>query len=369
MSARRIPFMSLVPGEDADDVRRAIDRVIARGWFILGPEVAAFEDEFAAASGAAHAVGVGNGTDAIALILRALGIGPGDEVITSPLSAAYSALAIMMAGARPVFADVDAQRATLDPDRIAERVGPRTRAILPVHLYGQAADMAAIERVAARHSLAIVEDCCQAHLATSDGRPVGTIGVAGAFSFYPTKNLGALGDGGAIVTNDRALANRLKRLRNGGQTDRYHHEEPGINSRLDDLQAAVLRARLPRLRGWTDRRRTLAARYRSTLAGAAVEPLPERDRGHVYHLLVVRTDDREALQAHLTGKGIETLIHYPMPITRQPALAGENPDDCPVAARLCGGVLSLPLHPALRDDQVDEIAAAVRAFQPRTVVP
>jgi dTDP-3-amino-3,4,6-trideoxy-alpha-D-glucose transaminase len=369
MSARRIPFMSLVPGEGADDVRRAIDRVIARGWFILGPEVAAFEDEFAAASGAAHAVGVGNGTDAIALILRALGIGAGDEVITSPLSAAYSALAIMMTGARPVFADVDAQRATLDPDRIAERVGPRTRAILPVHLYGQAADMAAIERVAARHNLAIVEDCCQAHLATSDGRPVGTIGVAGAFSFYPTKNLGALGDGGAIVTNDRALADRLKRLRNGGQTDRYHHEEPGINSRLDDLQAAILRARLPRLRGWTDRRRTLAARYRNTLAGAAVEPLPEHDRGHVYHLFVVRTDDREALQAELAGKGIDTLIHYPTPITRQPALAGENPDDCPVAARLCGGVLSLPLHPALRDDQVDEIAAAVRAFQPRTVVP
>jgi dTDP-3-amino-3,4,6-trideoxy-alpha-D-glucose transaminase len=369
MSVRRIPFASLVPGEDADDVRRAIDRVIARGWFILGPEVAAFEQEFAAASGAAHAVGVGNGTDAIALILRALGIGAGDEVITSPLSAAYSALAIMMAGARPVFADVDAQRATLDPDRIAERVGPRTRAILPVHLYGQAADMAAIERVAARHNLAIVEDCCQAHLATSDGRPVGTIGVAGAFSFYPTKNLGALGDGGAIVTSDGALADRLKRLRNGGQTDRYHHQDPGINSRLDDLQAAILRARLPRLRGWTERRRALAARYRNALAGAAVEPLPERDRGHVYHLFVVRTDDREALQADLAGNGIETLIHYPMPITRQPALAGENPDDCPVAARMCGGVLSLPLHPALRDDQVDEIAAAVRAFQPRTVVP
>ena len=361
--------MSLVPGEDAGDVRSAIDRVIARGWFVLGPEVAGFEEEFAAASGAAHAVGVGTGTDAIALILRALGIGAGDEVITTPLSAAYSALAIMMAGARPVFADVDPQRATIDPDRIAERIGPRTRAILPVHLYGQPADMTAIARVAARHNLAIVEDCCQAHLATSDGRPVGTIGAAGAFSFYPTKNLGALGDGGAIVTNDRALADRLKRLRNGGQSDRYHHLEPGINSRLDDLQAAVLRARLPRLRGWTERRRALAARYRSRLAGAAVQPLPERDQGHVYHLLVVTTDDREALQADLAAKGIETLIHYPVPIPRQPALAAELPADCPVAARLCDGILSLPLHPALRDDEVDEIAAAVRAFQPRTVVP
>ena len=369
MTAPRVPFMSLVPGEDAADVRRAIDRVIARGWFVLGPEVSGFEQEFAAASGAAHAVGVGTGTDAIALILRALGIGAGDEVITSPLSAAYSALAIMMAGARPVFADVDPHRATIDPERIAPLVGPRTRAILPVHLYGQPADLAAIERVAARHHLAIVEDCCQAHLAASDGRPVGTIGVAGAFSFYPTKNLGALGDGGAVVTNDRALADRIKRLRNGGQTDRYHHLEPGINSRLDDMQAAVLRARLPRLQGWTARRRAIAARYRSRLAGAPVDLLPERDTGHVYHLFVVTTGERDDLQAHLAARGVETLIHYPVPIPRQPALAAEQPADCPVAARLCGGLLSLPLHPALRDDEVDEVAAAVHAFQPRIVAP
>ncbi len=360
--------MSLVPRDDAADVRGAIDRVIERGWFILGPEVSAFEQEFAAASGAAHAVGVGPGTDAIALILRGLGIGAGDEVITSPLSAAYSALAVIMAGARPVFADVDPLRATIDPERIADLISPRTRAILPVHLYGQPADMAAIEGIASRHHLAIVEDCCQAHLATSGGRAVGAIGVAGAFSFYPTKNLGALGDGGAIVTNDRALADRVKRLRNGGQTDRYHHQEPGINSRLDDMQAAILRARLPRLRGWTDRRRALAARYRSRLAGAPVEVLPERDTGHVYHLFVVRTAERDALQAHLAANGIETLIHYPVSIPRQPALAGQHPADCPVAARLCGEILSLPLHPALRDNEVDEIGAAVHAFQPRTVV-
>jgi dTDP-4-amino-4,6-dideoxygalactose transaminase len=368
VTAYRIPFMSLVPREDADDVRHAIDRVIARGWFILGPEVSAFEQEFAAASGAAHAVGVGTGTDAIALILRALDIGAGDEVITSPLSAAYSALAIMMAGARPVFADIDPQRATIDPERIAAKVGPRTRAILPVHLYGQPADMAAIERVAARHNLAIVEDCCQAHLATSDGRPIGTIGVAGAFSFYPTKNLGALGDGGAIVTSDRALADRVRRLRNGGQSDRYHHQEPGINSRLDDIQAAVLRARLPRLRGWIVRRRALAARYRRSLAGAPVGLLPERDPGHVYHLFVVQTGERDALQAHLAARGIETLIHYPVSIPRQPALAAQDPAECPVAGRMCGEILSLPLHPALRDEEADEIAAAVHAFQPRTVV-
>jgi dTDP-4-amino-4,6-dideoxygalactose transaminase len=226
--------------------------------------------------------------------------------------------------------------------------------------------MTGIARVAARHNLAIVEDCCQAHLATSGGRAVGTIGAAGAFSFYPTKNLGALGDGGAVVTNDGALADRVARLRNGGQTDRYHHLEPGMNSRLDEMQAAILRARLPRVRGWTERRRALAARYRRQLAGSPVELLAERDHGHVYHLFVVMTGEREALQAHLAARGIETLIHYPVPLPRQPALAPQNPADCPVAAQLCGRILSLPLHPAVRDDEVDEIAAAVHAFQPRT---
>ena len=363
----RIPFMSLVPRDDAPDVRAAIDRVIERGWFVLGPEVEAFEQEFAAASGASHAIGVGTGTDAIALILRALDIGAGDEVITTPLSAAYTALAIIMAGARPVFVDVDPGRLTIDPERIAAAIGPRTRAILPVHLYGQPAQMAAIEAIAKTHQLAIVEDCCQAHLATAAGRPVGTIGIAGAFSFYPTKNLGALGDGGAIVTNDRTLAVRLKRLRNGGQTDRYHHQEPGINSRLDELQAAILRARLPRLRAWTGRRQALAARYRQRLTGSAVEVPPQHDPGHVYHLFVVRHRARSDLQAHLAARGVETLIHYPVPIPRQPALAALDPAECPVAVRACDELLSLPLHPALRDDEVDEVAAAVHAFEPRPV--
>lgn len=356
-----IPFLDLKPGVDAVDVRAAIERVIERGWFVLGPELDAFEKEFAAACGASHAVGVGTGTDALALALRALGVGPGDEVITSPLSAAYSALAIMMAGARPVFADIDSDRLTLDPRKAEAAVTPRTRAIVPVHIYGQAADMPALMDVAARHRLLVVEDCCQAHLATCGGKPVGSFGAAAAYSFYPTKNLGALGDGGAVTTADPDVAARLKRLRNGGQTATYQHAEFGFNSRLDEMQAAILRPRLVRLPGWTDERRALAAQYRRHLAGAPVIVPPERDPGHVYHLFPILTSDRAALQAHLKSRGVETLIHYPVPITRQPALASEQPAQCPIADRVCGRVLSLPLHPGMTVQAVEEVAAALQA--------
>ena len=357
-----IPFLQLTPGEDAGDIRQAIERVIARGWFVLGPELDAFEREFAAACGAAEAVGVGTGTDALAIALRALGIGPGDEVITPPLSAAYTALAIMMAGARPVFADVDPDRLTLDPQAAAAAVTPRTAAILPVHLYGQAADMRALAAVAAQHNLAIVEDCCQSHLATCDGQPVGSFGAAAAYSFYPTKNLGALGDGGALTTNDAGVAAHAKRLRNGGQTDRYHHGEFGVNSRLDDLQAAVLRARLVRLPAWTARRRALAREYRARLAGStAIVVPPELDRGHVYHLFPVRSASRDAVQARLRAAGIETLIHYPVPIPRQPALASQQPADCPIANRICDEIFSLPLYPALPSDAIGRVADALAA--------
>ena len=356
-----IAFLNLKPGPDAADLRAAIERVIERGWFVLGPELDAFEDEFAAASGAPHAIGVGTGTDAIALAVRACGIGPGDEVITPPLSAAFSALAIMMAGARPVFADIDPVRLTLDPRAVAAAIGPRTKAILPVHLYGQAADLSALADVASRHGLALVEDCCQAHLATAGDRPVGTVGVAGAFSFYPTKNLAALGDGGAVITRDPALAGAIKRLRNGGQTGRYHHASFGVNSRLDEIQAAILRARLPRLARWTARRRALAERYCQRLADAAVVVPPAIDAGHVYHLFVIRSGNRDALLEGLRVRGIEALIHYPVPIPRQPALAGESPSACPQADRACAEVLSLPLYPALRESDLDHIAAAVCA--------
>jgi dTDP-3-amino-3,4,6-trideoxy-alpha-D-glucose transaminase len=357
-----IPFLSLVPGRDAAEVRAAIDRVVTRGWFVLGPELDAFEKEFAAATGASHVVGVNTGTDALALALRVLGVGPGDEVITAPVSAAYTALAIMMVGARPVFADIDADRLTLDPAATAAAITPRTKAIMPVHLYGQAADMPGLMQIADRHRLLVVEDCCQAHLATCAGRPVGSFGHAAAYSFYPTKNLGALGDGGAITTNDASAAARLRRLRNGGQTDRYHHGEFGVNSRLDEMQAAILRARLSLLPGWTEERRALAAEYRRALPGAPVRVPAEHDAGHVYHLFPILTSDRAALQAHLKARGIETLIHYPIPVSRQPAVASQQPAACPIADRVCDEVLSLPLHPALTRRDIEEVAAAVHAF-------
>ena len=358
-----IPFLKLTPGADRGAVAAAIERVIDRGWFVLGPELAAFEKAFAASTGAAHAVGVGNGTDALAIALRAAGIGAGDEVITSPLSAAYTALAVMMVRARPVFADIDALRLTLDPRAVAAAVTPRTAAVLPVHIYGQPADMDAIASVAARHGLAIVEDCCQAHLATCGGRPVGSFGLAAAYSFYPTKNLGALGDGGALTTNDARVAEQARRLRNGGQTDRYHHAEFGVNSRLDELQAAVLLERLRGLEDATRQRRALAARYRAQLDGLeAVTVPPELDAGHVYHLFPVLAGDRDGLQRHLQRSGVETLVHYPVPIPRQPALSLEEPAVCPTADGVCDRLLSLPLYPALDATAIDRVVAAVRSF-------
>jgi len=358
-----IAFLDLRPGPDATAVREAIERVIVRGWFILGPELEAFEREFAAACHADRAIGVGTGTDALALALRALDVGAGDEVITTPLSAAFSALAIMMVGARPVFADIDRDRLTLDPAAVAAAVTSRTRAVMPVHLYGQAADMPALMAVANRHHLAVVEDCCQAHLATCEGRPVGSFGHVAAYSFYPTKNLGALGDAGAVTTDDTRIADRVRRLRNGGQTDRYQHGEFGVNSRLDEMQAAVLRARLSWLPRWTEERRRLAAWYRQRLTDAPVTVPPERDAGHVYHLFPVLSRERAALQAHLRAQGIETLIHYPIPISRQPALAATAPADCPVADRICGEVLSLPLHAGLSERAVEEVAVALKTFR------
>ena len=361
-----VPFADLCPRGDAAAVHEAVARVVRSGWYVLGPEVAAFEAEFAAASGARHAVGTGNGTDAIALLLRAAGIGAGDEVIVPAITAAYTALAAIAVGARPVIVDVDDDTLTMEPEACAAAVTARTRAIVPVHLYGQAADLPAIAAIAGRHNLAIVEDCCQAHLATCGGRPVGSFGLGGAFSFYPTKNLGALGDGGAVITNDASIADRVKRLRNGGQTSRYHHVEPGINSRLDEMQAAVLRARLPLLPGWTERRRQLAQQYRRGLRGD-VRPVAERDAGHVYHLFAVRSGSRQVVQESLSAAGVETLIHYPVPLNEQPAFTSCAGSNCPTAARAARELLSLPLYPGLTDDDAARVVAAVAAVEKRNV--
>ena len=357
----RLPFTDLRPRDDDADVRAAIARVLERGWYVLGPEVEAFESEFAAACGAKHAIGVGNGTDALALLLRAAGIGRGDEVIVPAMTAAFSGLAVLMAGADPIFVDVDDATLTIDPAACEQAITARTRAIMPVHLYGQAADLDALSGIARRHALAIVEDCCQAHGATAHGEPVGTRGIGGAFSFYPTKNLGALGDGGAVITSDDAVASRVRRLRNGGQSDRYLHVDAGINSRLDELQAAVLRTRLPRLAAATARRRALAARYRAELP-ATMTTIAERDPGHVYHLFPVRSADRDALQTHLHALGIDTLIHYPVALSDQPAFAHVRGGTCPVAERAGRELLSLPLHPRLADADVTRVAAAVDVF-------
>jgi dTDP-4-amino-4,6-dideoxygalactose transaminase len=358
----RIPFVDLRPADDDAAVRAAIDRVVTRGWYVLGPEVEAFELEFAAACDARYAVGVGNGTDAITLLLRAAGVGPGDDVIVPAMTAAFTGLAVVAAGARPIIVDVDAETLTLDPAACEGALTSRTRAIVPVHLYGQPADMPPLLALAARHSLVVVEDCCQAHLATSGGRPVGTFGVGGAFSFYPTKNLGALGDGGAVVTNDADVAARIRRLRNGGQADRYRHREAGVNSRLDEIQAAVLRERLPRLAQWTSRRRELASLYRRSLP-PTVRTVAERDAGHVYHLFPVRSANRDGLQSALASAAIDTLIHYPIALADQGAFADSRPARCPEAALAARELLSLPLHPRLTEGDVSRVAGAVAEFQ------
>ena len=308
---------------------------------------------------------VGNGTEALQLALTVRGVGPGDEVVTTALSAAFTALAIQATGARPVFADVDPVTLNLDPEAAARAVSPRTKALLPVHLYGHPADMDPILALGREHGLAVVEDACQAHGARYRDRPVGTLAGEsglGALSFYPTKNLGALGDGGALLVNDSGVAARLRQLRNGGQTDRYRHEEPGLNSRLDELQAAILRVGLRHLPGWTERRRAIAARYREGLEGTGLGLPREREYARsVHHLFVVRHPQRNALATALGERGIGTLIHYPIPLHLQPAFAplGGAPGDLPIVERWAGEILSLPLYPEMADAQVETVIAAV----------
>lgn len=370
MAQEKIPFVDLRAQHAAlaPELEQAMARVMERGWFILGPEGEAFEQEFARALGVAHAVGVGNGTDAISLALSALGVVPGDEVVTTPLTATFSALAISRLGAKPVFADVDPETLNLSPQSARGRIGPRTRALLPVHLYGNPCALAALRELARSEGLALVEDACQAHGASLEGRALGSWGQAGCFSFYPTKNLGALGDGGMIVTGDGDLAGRLRRLRNGGQSNRYRHEEIGVNSRLDELQAAILRVKLPRLPAWNERRRALARIYQDVLAETPARPVATTTAAFpAVHLFVARAPERDRLREALSAAGIETLIHYPIPAHLQPAYRGlgQGEGSCPVAEQAAGEVVSLPLYPELTESQVERVARAVAGFYRR----
>lgn len=346
----------------------ATQRVIASGWYVLGPEVEAFERRWADAVGSRHAVGVGNGMDAIELALRALDIGPGDEVITTPMTAFATVLAVLRAGAVPVLADIDPRSGLLDPDSVQRCLGPRTRAVLPVHLYGQMRDMQRWTALCEQAGIALIEDCAQSHLARWQGKGAGRFGRAGAYSFYPTKNLGCLGDGGALVTDDEALAQRVGRLRNYGQSERYSHPELGMNSRLDELQAALLSVRLNHLAGFTRRRQAIAAAYDAGIRNPAVTLLapPQEPEAHVYHLYVLRCTARDALQAHLKARGVQALIHYPIPVHHQPPCREIRRDPAGLAAAEQHGreCLSLPCHPQMDDGQVQAVIDAVESFRP-----
>ena len=365
MSERTIPFVDLtIRNEELDrEIDDAIRRVRESAWYVLGPEVEAFEAQFAGWLGGRYGVGVASGTDAISLALTACGVGPGHEVITSPLTATFTALAIHRIGAKPVFADVEESTLTLSAASVAERITSSTRAVVPVHLYGNACDLAALQDVATSSRLAIVEDACQAHGARHEGARLGTFGAAGTFSFYPTKNLGALGDGGFVVTDDEEIAATVRRARNGGQSSRYVHEEAGINSRLDEIQAAVLRAKLPYLERWNRRRREIADRYDRAFEDTALRPITARNREtSARHLYVARADDRDGLMERLGERGVGTLVHYPVPANLQPAFRHleQGEGSCPVAEAAARNILSLPLSPDLTDDDADFVVDAVR---------
>jgi len=371
-----IPFIALTRqyASIKDEVDAAIARVLARGRFILGEEVAAFEEEFAAYVGARYAVGVGSGTEALHLALWAGDLGQGAEVITVAHTAVATVAAIELAGARPVFVDVDPANYTMDASQVEAAITPRTRAILPVHLYGQAADLAPLLDIARRYGLRLIEDCAQAHGTLYRGQRVGGIGDAGCFSFYPTKNLGAYGDGGLIVTNDPSLAERASLLRQYGWREHYTSSLRGTNSRLDELQAAILRVKLRHLEAWNEQRRALAALYNHLLVGSGVttpgEPAYSR---HVYHLYVIQSGRRADLQAHLQAHGVSTLVHYPVPVHRQPAYAdlpalrgssqsglGYAPGSLPATERAAGRILSLPLYPELTEEEVHTVCDLIR---------
>jgi dTDP-4-amino-4,6-dideoxygalactose transaminase len=348
-------YQSLQP-----ELEDAIARVLRSGQFILGPEVAAFEEEFAAFCQAPYAVAVNSGTSALHLALLAAGVGPGDEVITVPFTFAATVAAIHYAGATPVLVDIDPVTYTLDPAGVERALTPRTKALLPVHLYGHPADMDPLLELARRRNLVVIEDAAQAHGAAYRGRPAGSLGDLACFSFYPGKNLGAAGEGGAVVTRHAEYARTIRLLRSWGEERKYHHALRGYNYRLEGLQGAILRVKLRRLAAWIDARRSRAARYRQHLSGVAA-PTEQPWAHHAYCLYTVRVPRRDLVQQQLAARGIASAIHYPKPLHLQPAYADPRyrEGDFPHAEQAAREVLSLPMYPELRDEQVDAVAAAL----------
>jgi dTDP-4-amino-4,6-dideoxygalactose transaminase len=364
-----IPFLDLKAQYRSikDEIDHALLGVLESAAFVLGPEVARFEEQFAPYQGAAHAIGVNTGTSALHLALLAAGVGPGDEVITAPFTFVATVAAIRYAGATPVFVDIDPASMTMNPGAMETAITSRTKVILPVHLYGQPADMQPIMTIAQRHGLKVIEDACQAHGAEYRGRRVGSIGDLAAFSFYPSKNLGAFGEGGAVTTGNDGWARTIRMMRDWGQEQRYHHVIQGFNYRMDAFQGAILNVKLRHLNKWTEARRERAARYTQLLAGSGVETPREMPYArHVYHVYVIRCLDRSRLQQSLQQRGIQTGLHYPIPLHLQPAHRdlGYREGQFPHAEAAAREVLSLPIYPEMPMEFVEQVAAAVCDAQP-----
>ena len=367
-SLMHIPFLDLKNQSDQlrNEIQSAMDRVLADCNFILGRPVTDFEAAFAAYCDCTQGIGVATGLDALKLILRAMDVGPGDEVITTSHTFIATALAISSIGATPVLIEVDPQTYTMDPQHLEAAITPRTKAVMPVHLYGQTADMDPILEIARRHGLKVIEDACQSHGAKYNGRRAGSLGDAAAFSFYPGKNLGAYGDGGAVTTSDHLLADRIRTLRNYGSAKKYFHDELGENSRLDTIQAAVLGVKLKYLDEGNASRRAVAALYTEQLKGIGdiITPSVRQGSEHVFHLYVIQTNQRDDLQRYLLEQGVECLIHYPVPVHLQKAYGSKHwkQGDFPLTERLAGRILSLPISPSITEEQITYVCNTVRAF-------
>jgi len=374
MSAPKpVPLLDLTRYDEElkREIARRVEEVFATGRFVMGPANESFEKAFAEEIGAAHAVGVSSGTDALLVSLMALGVGPGDEVITSPFTFFASAGEVARLNARPVFVDIEPETFNMDPNHLEAAITGRTKAIEPIHLYGQCADMSPILEIAGRHGLPVIEDACQAIGATDGERPAGTMGRMSAFSFYPTKNLGGAGDGGAVTTNDASTAQLLRGLRLHGETSRYRHSRIGGNFRMDAVQAAVLLAKLPRLKSWNERRRAIAARYGELLSDAVraekiTLPVEAHGKRHVYHQYVVRVPDRDAVRSRLSERGIATAVFYPVPLHLQECFAGlgYREGSFPQAEKASREVLALPIFAEMTDVEVERVAEALRKTLP-----